>query len=151
MRTNSKDVSRFADMLAAMGTEFRLRTMRLLLSAHPNGLVVGEIGDELRMAGSTCPLPRNRIAPQVDGKFMSAFVRAIKPCRPRLDLLRIGATSRSISAVNSNRGPRTATIAQIAELLSATKLVPSDKTAQFGPCEKCTCQVSDRNSDRTTS
>ncbi|HZT69423.1 MAG TPA: metalloregulator ArsR/SmtB family transcription factor [Terriglobia bacterium] len=40
-------------MLAAMGTEPRLRIMRLLLSAHPHGLVVGEIGDELGMTGST--------------------------------------------------------------------------------------------------
>jgi DNA-binding transcriptional ArsR family regulator len=46
-------VSRFADMLAAMGTESRLRIMRLLLSAHPRGLVVGEIGTELGMTGST--------------------------------------------------------------------------------------------------
>jgi DNA-binding transcriptional ArsR family regulator len=40
-------------MLAAMGTEQRLRIMRLLLSAHPAGMVVGEIGAELGMAGST--------------------------------------------------------------------------------------------------
>jgi len=52
-RTSSEDVSRYADMLAAMGTEPRLRIMRLLLSAHPQGLVVGEIGDELGIAGST--------------------------------------------------------------------------------------------------
>ena len=52
-RTNPEDVSRFADMLAAMGTEPRLRIMRLLLSAHPHGLVVGEIGTELGMTGST--------------------------------------------------------------------------------------------------
>jgi DNA-binding transcriptional ArsR family regulator len=49
----AEDVSRYADMLAAMGTEPRLRIMRLLLSTHPNGLVVGEIGNELGMAGST--------------------------------------------------------------------------------------------------
>ncbi len=52
-RVNPEDVSRFADMLAAMGTEPRLRIMRLLLSAHPHGLVVGEIGNELGMAGSS--------------------------------------------------------------------------------------------------
>jgi ArsR family transcriptional regulator len=40
-------------MLAAMGREPRLRIMRLLLSAHPHGLVVGEIGSELGMAGSS--------------------------------------------------------------------------------------------------
>jgi hypothetical protein len=30
-------------MLSAMGTEPRLRIMQLLLSAHPDGLVVGDI------------------------------------------------------------------------------------------------------------
>ncbi|MFO7692603.1 MAG: metalloregulator ArsR/SmtB family transcription factor [Vicinamibacterales bacterium] len=47
------DVSRLADMLAAMGTEPRLRIMRLLLSAHPVGLVVSEIQKELGVAGPT--------------------------------------------------------------------------------------------------
>ncbi len=49
----SEDLSRFADMLSAMGTEPRLRIMRLLLSAHPGGLVVGEIGATLEIANST--------------------------------------------------------------------------------------------------
>jgi len=40
-------------MFSAMGTEPRLRIMRLLLSAHPDGLVVGEIQSELGIAGST--------------------------------------------------------------------------------------------------
>ena len=47
------DVARFADMLSAMGTEPRLRVMRLLLSAHPHGLVVGDIGAELEIPNST--------------------------------------------------------------------------------------------------
>jgi DNA-binding transcriptional ArsR family regulator len=47
------EVARFADMLSAMGTEPRLRIMRLLLSAHPNGMVVGEIGSELGIVNST--------------------------------------------------------------------------------------------------
>lgn len=46
-------VTKFADMMSAMGTEPRLRIMRLLLAAHPDGLVVGEIGDELGIPGST--------------------------------------------------------------------------------------------------
>ncbi|MBS0441814.1 MAG: winged helix-turn-helix transcriptional regulator, partial [Proteobacteria bacterium] len=45
--------ARFARMLAAMGTEPRLAIVRLLLSAHPEGLVVGEIAAELGMAAST--------------------------------------------------------------------------------------------------
>ena len=40
-------------MLAAMGTEPRLRIIRLLLSAHPDGLVVGEIQTELGIPSST--------------------------------------------------------------------------------------------------
>lgn len=47
------ELVRFADMLAALGTETRLRIVRLLLSAHPEGMVVGEIGAELGIAPST--------------------------------------------------------------------------------------------------
>jgi ArsR family transcriptional regulator, arsenate/arsenite/antimonite-responsive transcriptional repressor len=50
---HTQDVVRFADMLSAMGTEPRLRVMRLLLSAHPEGMVVGEIGEELEIPNST--------------------------------------------------------------------------------------------------
>jgi DNA-binding transcriptional ArsR family regulator len=49
----SDDVPRYADMLSAMGTEPRLRIMRLLLSAHPEGMVVGDIGSELDIPSST--------------------------------------------------------------------------------------------------
>ena len=45
--------ARFARMLSAMGTEPRLRIVRLLLNAHPDGLFVNEIADELRIANST--------------------------------------------------------------------------------------------------
>ena len=53
MRVTDADVTRFADMFAALGAEPRLRIMRLLLSAHPDGLVVGEIQDETGVGGST--------------------------------------------------------------------------------------------------
>jgi ArsR family transcriptional regulator len=49
----AEDVVRFADMFSAMGTEARLRIIRLLLSAHPEGMVVGEIGSELGIPAST--------------------------------------------------------------------------------------------------
>lgn len=48
-----EDIARFADMLAAMGTEPRLRIMQLLLSAHPDGMTVGDIGTELDIPNST--------------------------------------------------------------------------------------------------
>ncbi|MBL0156561.1 MAG: helix-turn-helix transcriptional regulator [Bryobacterales bacterium] len=44
---------RYADMLAAMGAEPRLRIVRLLLTAHPAGLTVGEIQVELAIPAST--------------------------------------------------------------------------------------------------
>lgn len=40
-------------MFSAMGTEARLRIMQLLLSAHPEGLVVSEIQQELEIPNST--------------------------------------------------------------------------------------------------
>src|ERR1043165_10201086 len=46
-------ITKFADMFSAMGTEARLRIMQLLLSAHPEGLVVGEIQEELGIPSST--------------------------------------------------------------------------------------------------
>ncbi len=52
-RGEIEDIARFADMLAALGTEPRLRIVRLLLKAHPDGLVVGEIGAELGIPAST--------------------------------------------------------------------------------------------------
>ena len=45
-------IIRYADMFAAIGTESRLRILRLLLSAHPKGMVVGEIQAELGVSGS---------------------------------------------------------------------------------------------------
>lgn len=52
-KVKQEEVIRYADMLAAMGSEPRLRIMRLLLSAHPDGMVVGEIGTELEVTAST--------------------------------------------------------------------------------------------------
>jgi ArsR family transcriptional regulator len=52
-RKNTEHVAKNADMLSAMGTEPRLRIMQLLLSAHPDGLVVGDIQSELDIPNST--------------------------------------------------------------------------------------------------
>ena len=41
------DVARYADMFGALGTEPRLRIIRLLLAAHPEGLNAGDIQTEL--------------------------------------------------------------------------------------------------------
>ena len=52
-KSTAEQVARYADMFTAMGTEPRLRIMQLLLSAHPDGLVVGEIQTELGIPNST--------------------------------------------------------------------------------------------------
>ena len=52
-RHEAAQITRYADMLAAMGTEPRLRIMQLLLSAHPDGLIVGDIGSQLDIPSST--------------------------------------------------------------------------------------------------
>jgi DNA-binding transcriptional ArsR family regulator len=52
-RKDLEQITRYADMLAAMGTEPRLRIMQLLLTAHPEGMVVGDIGGELDIPSST--------------------------------------------------------------------------------------------------
>src|SRR6202167_6018144 len=52
-KRNAEQVARYADMFSAVGTEPRLRIMQLLLSAHPEGLVVNEIQEELGIPNST--------------------------------------------------------------------------------------------------
>ena len=52
-KPSAEDIARYADMLAAMGTEPRLRIMRLLLSAHPEGIFAGDMGSELDIPSST--------------------------------------------------------------------------------------------------
>jgi DNA-binding transcriptional ArsR family regulator len=52
-KSDTDQVARYADMLAALGTEPRLRIIRLLLSAHPDGLVVGDIQAKLEIPAST--------------------------------------------------------------------------------------------------
>ena len=52
-KKSAEHVAKYADMLSAMGTEPRLRIMQLLLSTHPDGLVVGDIQSELDIPNST--------------------------------------------------------------------------------------------------
>jgi DNA-binding transcriptional ArsR family regulator len=50
---STERVAKYADMFSAMGTEPRLRIMQLLLTAHPEGLVVSDIQGELEIPNST--------------------------------------------------------------------------------------------------
>jgi ArsR family transcriptional regulator len=76
-KKSSEQVTRYADMFSAMGTEARLRVMQLLLSAHPEGLVVGEIQEELDIPSSTLShhLDKLRNEGLVQVKRESTFLR----------------------------------------------------------------------------
>ena len=45
--------ARYANMFAAIATAPRLRTLRLLLAAHPTGMFVGDLIAELNIPAST--------------------------------------------------------------------------------------------------
>jgi ArsR family transcriptional regulator, arsenate/arsenite/antimonite-responsive transcriptional repressor len=76
-RKASEKVAKYADMFSAMGTEARLRIMQLLLSAHPDGMVVGEIQEELDIPNSTLShhLDKLRMEDLVNVKRESTFLR----------------------------------------------------------------------------
>ena len=52
-KSSAAQIAKYADMFSAMGTEARLRIMQLLLSAHPDGMIVGDIQQELDIPAST--------------------------------------------------------------------------------------------------
>jgi ArsR family transcriptional regulator len=52
-KVTQEQVAEYADMFSALGTEARLRILRALLAAHPEGLIVGDIQCELEIPNST--------------------------------------------------------------------------------------------------
>jgi ArsR family transcriptional regulator len=76
-KRSTEQVAKFADMFSAMGTEPRLQIMRLLLSSHPDGLVVGEIQEELDIPSSTLShhLDKLKAEDLVNVKRESTFLR----------------------------------------------------------------------------
>jgi ArsR family transcriptional regulator len=88
-KQESEEIARFADMLAAMGTEPRLRIIRLLLSAHPEGMVVGEIQTELGIPASTLSHHLDKLKNEdlVKVQRESTFLRYIANTEALQDLL----------------------------------------------------------------
>ena len=64
-KADPKHVARYADMFSAMGTEPRLRIMQLLLSAHPKGLVVGDIQEQVDIPKSTLSHHLEKLRPKI--------------------------------------------------------------------------------------
>jgi ArsR family transcriptional regulator, arsenate/arsenite/antimonite-responsive transcriptional repressor len=74
---SSERVAKYADMFSAMGTEPRLRIMQLLLTAHPEGVVVSDIQGELEIPNSTLSHHLDKLKTEglVEVKRESTFLR----------------------------------------------------------------------------
>jgi DNA-binding transcriptional ArsR family regulator len=89
MEMKASDVVRYSEMMAAMGTESRLRIMQLLLAAHPAGMVVGDIQAELQIPASTLShhLEKLKIQGLVSVKREHQFLRYAASTGALSDLL----------------------------------------------------------------
>ena len=76
-KQESIDFVKFADILAALGTEPRLRIIYHLLRAHPEGMVAGEIQNELGMQPSAVShhLEKLKIEDLVDVQREGTYLR----------------------------------------------------------------------------
>jgi ArsR family transcriptional regulator len=86
---SSEQVARYADMFSAIGTEPRLRIMQLLLSAHPEGLVVGDIQGELEIPNSTLSHHLEKLKSEglVEVQREGTFLRCTANCEALQELL----------------------------------------------------------------
>ena len=67
-----------------MGTEARLRIMQLLMTAEPNGLVVGDIQSELDKGAPTALITARGLAFQIRVAFRSFCLSQPLQVRPRI-------------------------------------------------------------------
>ncbi len=76
-RKNDDRIAELAKMFSAMGAQPRLRILLLLLSAHPEGLVVGDIQEKLDIPNSTLShhLEKLKHKGLVEVKRQSTFLR----------------------------------------------------------------------------
>jgi DNA-binding transcriptional ArsR family regulator len=86
---DATQTARYADMFAAIGIESRLRIVQLLLSSHPEGMVVGEIGEELQIPSSTLShhLEKLKIEGLVNVEREGTFLRYSANCQALEELL----------------------------------------------------------------
>ena len=75
-KTESEPAARYAGMFGALANAARLRILRLLISAHPGGMIAGEIQAELGIPNSTLSHHLERLRSQDlarvrrDGSFL---------------------------------------------------------------------------------
>lgn len=85
----SEQIARYADMLSAIGTESRLRITQLLLTAHPDGMVAGEIQAELGISASNLSHHLEKLKHEgvVNVKREGSFLRYTVDCDALQELL----------------------------------------------------------------
>ena len=129
-KVKHEEVSRYADMFAAMGSEPRLRIMRLLLSAHPDGMVVGEIGTELEITASTLShhLEKLKNEDLVRVRREGTFLRYLANTAALQELL--GFLYAECCTRNKAVEPRKDRLLQIGEDMSDIKEVVKEKYGQ---------------------
>ena len=88
-KATPEDIIRFADMLAAIGTEPRLRITQLLLTAHPEGMVANEIQSELGVSAPALSHHLEKLKHEgiVDVKREGTFLRYTVDTNALQDLL----------------------------------------------------------------
>ena len=76
---NLERVAKYADMFSAMGNDQRLRVMQLLLTSHPDGMVVTDIQQELDIPNSTLShhLEKLKMEDLVEVRREGTFLRYI--------------------------------------------------------------------------
>jgi len=89
MAARPDQITRCADRFAALGTEPRLLIMRLLLTAHPDGMVVGDIQSELEIPNSTLShhLEKLKTEDLVSAQREGTFLRYVANTKTLRDLL----------------------------------------------------------------
>ncbi|MBW4564874.1 MAG: metalloregulator ArsR/SmtB family transcription factor [Mojavia pulchra JT2-VF2] len=97
MAVNHEDTARYADIFAALGSEPRLEIMRLLFAAYPEGMIVGEIQEKLKIPNSTLShhLEKLRIEGLVNSRKEKQFLWYSANAETMEDLLAFLYTGRT--------------------------------------------------------
>jgi ArsR family transcriptional regulator, arsenate/arsenite/antimonite-responsive transcriptional repressor len=114
-----EEVARYADMFAAIGTESRLRIMQALLSAHPDGMFVGEIQEELEITASNLSHHLDKLKNEglVSVSREGTFLR----CRANVDALQELLTFLYAECCTRNRAVKPETVVQLKTIRKVTR------------------------------
>lgn len=95
----NEDTARYADIFAALGSPPRLEIMRLLFAAYPDGMIVGEIQEKLKIPNSTLShhLEKLRIEGLVNSRKEKQFLWYSANAETMEDLLSFLTTEKNKS------------------------------------------------------